>query len=237
MNIFKNMENNINMNYENLIMYIGVLLLAIIIVFVIGYILLKLGFNVILSCEIHNKKIEVKLSFIFLFNLINITKVVYPISKTDEAKDVRNKNKWNNKEDMKKSLHLNMIDFEQLVILFRLIKKVNVVEIYSNLEYGSDIIEITSFIYFLVNVIYGNIFSYFNSDNIYLNIKPCYTREYIDYTGKLHIKPTVKDIVCILIAIIAIYIRIRKYTKIKKDKENDIDEISKFNKESDGYNA
>jgi ABC-type dipeptide/oligopeptide/nickel transport system ATPase subunit len=108
-----------------------------------------------------------------------------------------------------------MIDIQDLMILFELIKKVNVVEIYSNLDYGFEIIEITSFIYFLVNIIYGNIFSYFNSDKIYLNIKPCYINTYIDYSGRVHIKPTIKDIVYILIAFIGIYIKIKQYSKEK----------------------
>ena len=79
------MENNINMNYENLTI-VRILLLIIFIAFIVVTIFLKLGFNVILSSEIHNKEIEVKISVICFFNLINITKVVYPISKTDEVR-------------------------------------------------------------------------------------------------------------------------------------------------------
>ena len=230
------MENNINMNYENLTI-VRILLLSIFIAFIVVTIFLKLGFNVILSSEIHNKEIEVKISVICFFNLINITKVVYPISKTDEVRSNKKKYKDKNKEDTKKKLYLTMIDIQDLMILFELIKKVNVVEIYSNLDYGFEIIEITSFIYFLVNIIYGNIFSYFNSDKIYLNIKPCYINTYIDYSGRVHIKPTIKDIVCILIAFIGIYIKIKQYSKVKNNKEEDIDEISKFDKEFNGYNA
>ena len=43
--------------------------------------------------SIKNKEIEVKISVICFFNLINITKVVYPISKTDEVRSNKKKYK------------------------------------------------------------------------------------------------------------------------------------------------
>lgn len=231
------MENNINMDYKNLIVVGIFLFLIIFIVFVLFFLILKLGFSIILSSEIHNEKTEIKLSFRCFFNLININKVIYPMPKTDKVKNIEKKSKSKNKEGIKKKLNLKLIDIKDLVILLRIIKKINIVEIYSNLDYGFEEIEITSFIYFLVNLIYGNIFSYFEADKMYLNVKPCYTSTHINYTSRIHIRPTIKDILSLMIALIKIYKKISRYSKVKNKKEEDIDEISKLHKEFNGYNS
>lgn len=239
MHSFHNMENNINMNYKNLIV-VGILLfLVIFIVVILVFLTLKLGFNIILSSEIHNKKIEIKLSFKCFFDLININKIIYPISKTDEIESIEKKSKTKNKnkEGRKNKFNLKLIEVKDLVKLLRIIKKINIVEIYSSLDFGFEEIEITSFVYFLVNVIYGNVYSCFEPKKMYLNVKPCYTSTHIDYTSRIHIRPTIKDILSLMIALIKIYKKISIHSKVKNKEEEDIDEISKLHKEFDGYNS
>ncbi|MGL5506755.1 MAG: DUF2953 domain-containing protein [Paraclostridium sp.] len=231
------MENNINMDYKNLIITVALFALFIFLIFSIIFLFLKIGFNIILSSRVRNKEVEIKLSIICFFNLINITKVIYPVVKTSEVKNNKKKHTQKNKEGIKNKLDFKVIDIKDLGTILKLIKKINIVEIYSDLEYGFEMIEITSFVYFLMNVIYGNIFNYFISDKIYLNVKPCYTNTYIDYTGRVHIKPTIKDIMDIIITLIKIYIKVRKYSKVNNNKEEDIDEISKFYKKFNGYNS
>ncbi|EPZ55395.1 hypothetical protein H477_3397 [[Clostridium] sordellii ATCC 9714] len=84
---------------------------------------------------------------------------------------------------------------------------------YSNLSYGNENISLTSFIYVLVNAVYGNISNYFESEKMYLKVRPCYTRNYIRYRGILHLSPTIKDIIIIIKGIFKIYFQIRKYKK------------------------
>lgn len=226
------------MDYKNLIITIILFALFMILIFSIGLLFLKLGFHLILESKVHNNEVEIKISIICFFNLIHINKIVYPIPKTNSIKN-NNKKKYkeNNKEDTKKQLDLKKIEIQDLKILFKILKKIKIVELYSNLEYGFEVIEVTSFIYFLINIIYGNIFNYFDSDKIYLNIKPCYTSTYINYTCRLHIKPTIKDIIKLLVSIIKIYMKTKKYSNVKNNKEEDVDEVSKFYKKFNGYNS
>lgn len=239
MHSFENMENNINMNYKELI-FMGVFLLIVILFVIMGvFLFLRLGFHILISSEIHNKDIEVKVSFRCFFNLINITKVIYPITKNKELKKSKKKeNKIDKEESNKlKSFDLKKIEIEDLMVVLKLIKDIEIIEIYSNLDYGFDVIEITSCIYVFINIIYGNIFNYFNSKEINLKIKPCYTDDYVNYIGRLHIRPTIRDIIHIFIALIKIYRKIKTYKKITTDKEKDANEISKFYKKFNGYNS
>ncbi|MDO7203037.1 hypothetical protein Q5M85_00960 [Paraclostridium bifermentans] len=57
-----------------------------------------------------------------------------------------------------------MIQLENLLALYRIVRKVQVSEVYSNLSYGSENINFTSFIYVLINILYGNISNYFDSE-------------------------------------------------------------------------
>lgn len=189
----------------------------------------------IISFEIHNKDVVVKVSFRCFFNLINITKVVYPISKTSEDIKSDSKNKEENKKA--KSLYLKKIEIEDLIIILGLISKIKILEIYSDLDYGYDVIEITSFLYVLINTIYGNIFSYFDAKEMNLKVTTCYTRDYIDYMGRVHIKPNLRDVIIIAIAMFKIYKKIKAYTKIKNSKEEELDEISQLHKKFNGYNS
>ncbi|MGL5716683.1 MAG: hypothetical protein ACRCX2_26955 [Paraclostridium sp.] len=229
------------MDYKDLIIVIILLILIIVLACILIFLFLKVGFNFIVSSNIHNKDIEVKVSLRCFFNLINISKVIYTIKKsgefTNNKKSKRKKSSDKEDKNQSKFLHLKKIELEDLLVLFRLLKKVNIVEINSNLEYGTQIIELNSAIYVIVNIIYGNIFNYFNSKKIYLKVTPCYTKDYINYKGTVHIRPTFKDIISIAIAMLRIYIKIKKYARVKHNKEEEVDEISQLYKKFNGYNS
>lgn len=228
------MENNIDMNYKDLLIFFIKILLPI---SLIVFFLLKSTIHIIITSNIDNKDAEIKISFIYFFNLINITKTIYPISKSDEEKHEKKKNKYKEDKSRLKKLNLKKIELENLIVLYRIIRKVRISEIYSNLSYGSENIQLTSFIYVLVNMIYGNISNYFKSDKMYLKVSPCYNQNFIKYKGILHVSPTVKDIIIFLKGIIYIYFKIRQYKKVKYGKEARKDEIDKLYKRPNGHNA
>ncbi|CEO07693.1 Uncharacterised protein [[Clostridium] sordellii] len=237
MNRFEKMENNINMNYKDM----GHILLSYI-VFSLPIILsiiflLNRSIHLIIVSEVENENVSVKVTIKFFFNLINMTKTLYPITKKEKKKS--NLKYKKNKEDKSSSkrFDLKKIEVTNLVVLYRIVKKIKITEVYSNLSYGSENISFTSFIYVLVNAVYGNISNYLESEKMYLKVRPCYTRNYIRYRGILHLSPTIKDIIIIIRGIFKIYFEIRKYKKIKYNKEEDSNEISKFHKKSNGYNS
>ncbi|CEN88151.1 hypothetical protein [Paraclostridium sordellii] len=237
MNRFEKMENNINMNYKDM----GHILLSYIIfslpIILSIIFLLNRSIHLIIVSEVENENVSVKVTIKFFFNLINMTKTLYPITKKEKKKS--NLKYKKNKEDKSSSkrFDLKKIEVTNLVVLYRIVKKIKITEVYSNLSYGSENISFTSFIYVLVNAVYGNIGNYLESEKMYLKVRPCYTRNYIRYRGILHLSPTIKDIIIIIRGIFKIYFEIRKYKKIKYNKEEDSNEISKFHKKSNGYNS
>ncbi|WP_438619568.1 DUF2953 domain-containing protein [Paraclostridium sp.] len=234
MNSFEKMENNINMNYKDLIIILLSLIMFFLpIVLIISFILSR-SIHLIVSANVKNSNAEIKVSFRCFFDLINITKTIYPISK-DDNKQTNNQNK-EEKGDSKK-IDLKKIELENLLVIYRISKKIKISEIHSNLSYGSENIYFTSFIYVLINMFYGNIINYFNPEKMYLKVTPSYTKNYLEYTGLLHISPTISDLISLIRGILKIYIKIRKYKKVKYDKEDNSNEISKFNKKSNGYNT
>lgn len=228
------MENNIDMNYKDLLIFFIQALLPI---SLIVFFLLKSTIHIIITSNIDNKDAEIKISFRYFFNLINITKTIYPISKSDEEKHEKKKNKYKEDKSRFKKLNLKKIELENLIILYKILRNVRISEIYSNLSYGSENIHLTSFIYVLVNMVYGNVSNYFASDKIYLKVSPCYNQNYIKYKGILHVSPTLKDIIIFLKGITRIYFKIRKFKKVKYGKEARKDEIDKLYKRPNGHNA
>lgn len=237
MNRFEKMENNINMNYKDM----GHILLSYI-VFSLPIILsliflLNRSIHLIIVSEVENENVSVKVTIKFFFNLINMTKTLYPITKKEKKKSNLKYKKNKEDESSSKRFDLKKIEVTNLVVLYRIVKKIKITEVYSNLSYGSENISFTSFIYVLVNAVYGNISNYLESEKMYLKVRPCYTGNYIRYRGILHLSPTIKDIIIIIRGIFKIYFEIRKYKKIKYNKEEDANEISKFHKKSNGYNS
>lgn len=229
--IFEKMENNINMNYKDLF---SILFFSIVVGIPILFFILKSSIHLIVTANIDNQDTEVKVSFRYFFNLINITKTIYPISKPKEEKE--NKKNKECKSESKK-VRLKMIELENLLVLYRTLRKVKTSEIYSNLSYGSENINFTSFIYVLINALYGNISNYFDSEKMYLKVTPCYTQNFIKYKGVVHIRPTIKDVVIIFRGILKIRADIKKYKEVKYNKERETDEVSEFDKKYNGYNS
>ncbi|WGX76881.1 hypothetical protein QJS64_07615 [Paraclostridium bifermentans] len=177
MHTFEKMENNINMNYKDLM---SILFISIVVGIPILFFILNSRIHLIVTADIDNKNTEIRVSLRYFFNLINITKTVYPISKPKEEK----KNKKNKESKSKtKKVKLQMIQLENLLALYRSVRKVQVSEVYSNLSYGSENINFTSFIYVLINILYGNVSNYFDSEKMYLKVTPCYTQNFIKYKG------------------------------------------------------
>ena len=86
MNKFEKMENNINMNYKDM----GHILLSYI-VFSLPIILsiiflLNRSIHLIIVSEVENENVSVKVTIKFFFNLINMTKTLYPITKKEKKK-------------------------------------------------------------------------------------------------------------------------------------------------------
>ena len=195
MNRFEKMENNINMNYKDM----GHILLSYI-VFSLPIILsiiflLNRSIHLIIISEVENENVSVKVTIKFFFNLINIKKTLYPITKQEKKKSNLKYKKNKEDESSSKRFDLKKIEVTNLVVLYRIVKKIKITEVYSNLSYGSENISFTSFIYVLVNAVYGNISNYLESEKMYLKVRPCYTRNYIRYRGILHLSPTIKDII------------------------------------------
>ncbi|EPZ55396.1 hypothetical protein H477_3398 [[Clostridium] sordellii ATCC 9714] len=123
MNRFEEMENNINMNYKDM----GHILLSYI-VFSLPIILsiiflLNRSIHLIIVSEVENEKVSVKVTIKFFFNLINMTKTLYPITKKEKKKS---KSKYRkNKEDKSSSkrFDLKKIEVANLVVLYRMSKK------------------------------------------------------------------------------------------------------------------
>lgn len=210
------------MNYKYLLSF-----LLFLIIIPVG--ILYSRFHLIIISNIENTNIEVKISFKCFFNLINITKRVYPIEK--------HKKENNNIKSNNQKVKLQMIQFNNLIVLYKSIRKVKISEVYSNLSYGSENIRFTSFIYVLVNIIYGNLSNYFDAKKMYLKVTPCYTKNFIKYKSTIHITPTIKDIITIFKAALKVYIDIKSYKKLKYNEGREDDEIRKFNKKYNGYNA
>lgn len=193
---------------------------------------IKSSINIIIIGEVNNNNININLNIKYMFNLINIKIPIYPLNKVKVKKD-KNKSKKNIKHQNikidKKSIEVN--DIKNII---NLIFKVKVEEIYSYISFGNENVIFTSFIYVFINTIYGNVINIFSPNKIYLNITPDFTKNYIKGNVKIHIKPTIKDIINISIAMIKIYKKVKVNKRIKKDGGKI--EINRVNTKSYGKN-
>lgn len=237
MNSFEKMENNINMNYKDLIVTLLFLIMFFLPIILILIFILSRSIHLIVTANIKNTDAKVTVSFRCFFNLINITKTIYPISKDNDKKNKKRTNKNKEAKGTSKNFDLKKIELGNLLVIYRISKKIKITEIYSNLSYGSENIHFTSFMYVFINALYGNISNYFYSEKMYLKVTPCYTKNYLECRATVHMSTTIKDLISLIKGILKIYIQIRKYKKVKYGKEDNVNEISKFNKKSDGYNT
>lgn len=208
------------------------ILILIIFTSVLIFKFIKSSINIIIIGEVNNNDININLNIKYMFNLINIKIPIYPLNKEKVKKD-KNKSKKNIKHQNikidKKSIEVN--DIKNVI---NLIFKVKVEEIYSYISIGNENVIFTSFIYVFINTIYGNVINIFSPNKIYLNITPDFTKNYIKGNVKIHIKPSIKDIINISIAMIKIYKKSKVNKRIKKDGGKI--EINRVNTKSYGKN-
>lgn len=197
-------------------------LLIICIAVVLLLILFISKLHILITSKVKNEDIKVDLRIKYFFNIININIPLYPTNK---------KSGKNKKGEVKRNRSIYNSSLKEIKVVFGLLKRVKIEEIYININFGNENIPFTSFIYVLINFIYSNIINIIDSNKAYLNVKPDFTKNFINCDSKIEIKPTIKDIIIILIAIFKIYI------KINKGKRNGGNiEIDKFNKNSYGDN-
>lgn len=204
-------------NFQNLIILIALL-------FILFIMFIYSSFHIIINSNIKGTDVCITLNIKYLFNIINIHRQIYP--------PTNKKRRKKNKREGYESKHKRTLLAGDIISLYRLIIKVKIVEIYSNIEFGSTYINLTSFTYLLINIIYGNVASCFNPDKIYLGVKPNFVENYFLAKTKIHIKPSVKDIIKVIIAL-------RKVKKINQSniKDGDINESDRVNSESYGDNS
>lgn len=193
---------------------------------------IKSSINIIIIGEVNNNNININLNIKYMFNLINIKIPIYPLNKVKVKKD-KNKSKKNIKHQNIK-IDKKSIEVSDIKNIINLIFKVKVEEIYSYISFGNENVIFTSFIYVFINTIYGNVINIFSPNKIYLNITPDFTKNYIKGNVKIHIKPTIKDIINISIAMIKIYKKVKVNKRIKKDGGKI--EINRVNTKSYGKN-
>lgn len=197
-------------------------LLIICIAVVLLLILFISKLNILLTTKVKNEDIKVDLRIKYFFNIININIPLYPTNK---------KNSKNKKGEVKRNRSIYNSNLKEIKVVFGLLKKVKIEEIYININFGNENIPFTSFIYVFINFIYSNIINIIDSNRVYLNVKPDFTRNFINCDSKIEIKPTIKDIIIISIAVFKIYI------ELNKGKRNGGNiEIDKLNKNSYGDN-
>ena len=195
--------------------------LAIVLVFTLIFIISISSLNIIIYSKIRNEDVVINLNVKFLFNLININRQIYPA----EEKEKREKGKAKYKDK-------NLLLADDILSIYYLLSKVKLEEFYSDIEFGNTNIQFTSFIFILINTVYGNIINLIKPKKIYLNVKPNYLKDYLVGNVKLHLKPRIKDL---------IYLGRTLYSIYKKNKgefrEGDKDESDRVDQESYGDNC
>ena len=187
-------------------------------IFFIFLLLLILYSHLIFEMNFDNKNISLKLKVQLLFKVIRLNFQLYPSKK---------KTKKKNKIDLKNLMTLN----KELCNIINLIKKVKIIEIYSNIYFGHENPYITISASTLINGVYGNIIKICECDKIYLNIEPKFTENNIKGSIKIHTEFRIIS----MFKVIHILIRIIKLKyKFKEGTKND---SYKFNTKHYGDNS
>ena len=163
------------------------------------------------------------------FNIININIPIY-LRKVESKKKELKKSK--RKRKLIKKLKSRKILARDVFAICRQLKKIDIEEFYSDVHIGNTNISITNFIYLFVNLIYGNLINIIDPNKFYMNIKPNFIENklYIDF--KIHVKPSIKNIIDILKAIL---IANKNSKKIKKEDKKY--ESNRINTKHHGNNA
>lgn len=184
-------------------------------IFFILILLLISYFHFIFEIDFNNKNMVIKLKIKLLFKLIRFNIQLYPPKK-------KKKKKRGSLKDLK------ILD-KELSNIFGLIKKIKIIELYSNIYFSNVNPYVTIYINALINGIYGNITNICKCEKIYLNIVPKFTENNIKGSVRIHIKFRLNT----MFKSIPIFIRIIKL-KYKKGGKND---SYKFNTKHYGNNS
>lgn len=214
------LENNSFMDYSDIFnFFIPILIIVLILI-----VFIKMPLNIILISKVVNEDIKISLNLRYLFNIININIPIYPRKAKSKKKEI--------KSNKKKNIKARKILLSDFLYILKALKAIEIEEFYSDIEIGNTNISITVFAYLCINLIYGNLINIINPNKFYMNIKPNFIENNIYIDFKIHIKPTIKDLVNILKAILIVA---KNSKKIKK--EDTKYESSRFNTKYNGNNA
>ena len=143
-------------------------------IFIILILLLILYSHFLFEIKFKNEKVVIRLKIKLLFKLIRINIQLYPPKKKSDKK----KGSLKDLRFLEGELH-NIID---------IMKKIKLVELYSDIYLSNTNPYITIYVNALINAIYGNIINIFNCEKIYLNITPKFVENNIEGSVKIHIK-------------------------------------------------
>lgn len=186
-------------------------LIPILIIILVLIILIKLPFNIILISKVVNEDINIYLNFRYMFNVINIKIPIYPKKNKSTKKEIE---KSKRKNIITKNITSRKILSKDLLNILETLKKIEIEEFYGDIKIENTNIHITIFSYLFINLIYGNLINIINPNKFYMNIKPSFIKNNIYIDLKIHIKPTIKDLVNILKDI---FIAFKNSNKIKKE--------------------
>lgn len=222
------------MDYNEIFKLSSLLMLLILLVVLLGIITLNSKLKIILYSDINNSDISIKLNLRFMFDLIDINKEIYPLKENNKKKKKkRAKYKNNEKKNQEKGNNKNIkISLSEIVKIYKLVRKIEIHELHSKIEFGTEYIQVTSSLYVIINSIYGMTANYLNPEKMYLGVYPDFTKNFIIGSFKIHIEPTIKELVMILIELLKIFIKNKGKTKGGKFNEG-----NRFNTEFNGNNA
>ena len=165
-------------------------------------IFIKMPFHIILTSKVVNQDIKIDLNLRYMFNIININIPIY-LRKVESKKKELEKSK----RKLIKKLKSRKILARDVFAICRQLKKIDIEEFYSDVHIG-------------------------NTNIFYMNIKPNFIENklYIDF--KIHVKPSIKNIIDILKAIL---IANKNSKKIKKEDKKY--ESNRINTKHHGNNA
>ena len=201
------LENNSVMNYSDIFNFFIIILVIILVL----TIFIKMPFHIILTSKVVNQDIKIDLNLRYMLNTININIPIYPRKIESKKKELK---KSKRKRKLIKKLKSRKILAKDFFEICREIKKIEIEEFYSDVHIGNTNIAITNFAYLFANLIYGNLINIIDSNKFYMNIKPNFIENklYIDF--KIHVKPSIKNIIDILEAI---FIANKNSKKIKEE--------------------
>lgn len=211
------LDDNISMKNNGILTgnYIFFMVLILLII-IVGF--FALVANIVLTIRIKDNDIKIKLNIRLLLNLIDINRQLYPPKQTKKIKKRGGKKRHFNKK----------LRAEDIQEIYRFIRKIEVYDLYSDIEFGNSNVGFTSFIYVFINFIYGNIISIINPRKIYLNVLPDFTKDYLVANIKVHIRPKIRNL-------ILVFIVIKKINKNNKEVANN--EGNRFNTKAYGDNS